>query len=55
MLISIAMGLSCGDIVLTISVIAILLTAPLGAFAIDLTFSKLLRHTDNSLEKPNIK
>lgn len=43
-----AMGLACGDIVLTISVIAILLTAPLGAFAIDLTFSKLLNHTDDN-------
>lgn len=43
-----AMGLSCGDIVLTVSVIAILLTAPLGAFAIDLTYSKFLRHTNNS-------
>lgn len=48
-----AMGLSCGDVVLTVSVIAILLTAPLGAFAIDLTFSKLLRHTNNNLDNPN--
>lgn len=37
-----AMGLSCGMTVLTVSVIAILLTAPLGAFAIDLTYKKLL-------------
>lgn len=37
-----AMGLSCGELVLTISVIAILLTAPFGAFAIDLTKDKLL-------------
>lgn len=37
-----AMGLSCGNIVLTVSVIAILLTAPLGAFIIDLTYKKLL-------------
>lgn len=50
-----AMGLSCGDIVLTISVIAILITAPLGAFAIDLTFSKFLCHTDNNLDIPDIK
>lgn len=50
-----AMGLSCGDIVLTISVIAILITAPLGAFAIDLTYSKLLCHTDNTLNSPNMK
>lgn len=38
-----AMGLACGDIVLTVSVIAILLTAPLGAFAIDLTYRKFLQ------------
>lgn len=37
-----AMGLSCGQIVLTVSVIAILLTAPLGAFGIDLTYKRLL-------------
>lgn len=37
-----AMGLACGEIVLTVSVIAILVTAPLGAFAIDLTYQKLL-------------
>jgi sodium/proton antiporter, CPA1 family (TC 2.A.36) len=32
-----AMGLSCGNIVLAVSVIAILLTAPFGAFGIDMT------------------
>lgn len=37
-----AMGLGCGDIVLTVSVVAILLTAPLGAFAIDLSYKKCL-------------
>lgn len=37
-----AMGLPCGEIVLTVSVIAILLTAPLGAFGIDLTYKRLL-------------
>lgn len=37
-----AMGLACGNVVLTVSVIAIMLTAPLGAFAIDLTYKKLL-------------
>ncbi|MCQ2516645.1 MAG: cation:proton antiporter [Saccharofermentans sp.] len=40
--IPLAMGLMCGDIVLTVSVIAIMLTAPLGAFAIDLTYRKFL-------------
>ncbi len=38
-----AMGLSCGEIVLTVSVIAILLTAPLGAFGIDLTYNRFLK------------
>ena len=34
--------LGCGQTVLTVSVIAILITAPLGAFAIDLTYKKFL-------------
>lgn len=37
-----AMGLPCGSIVLTVSVIAILMTAPAGAFAIDLTYRRFL-------------
>ncbi len=37
-----AMGLGCGEIVLTIAVIAILITATLGAFGIDLSYKKLL-------------
>lgn len=37
-----AMGLSSGELILTISVVAILLTAPLGAFGIDLTYKKIL-------------
>ena len=40
--IPLAMGLSCGNTVLTVSVIAILLTAPLGAFAIDITYRRWL-------------
>jgi NhaP-type Na+/H+ or K+/H+ antiporter len=42
-----AMGLSCGQIVLTVAVIAILITAPLGAFGIDMTHKKLLNHNLN--------
>lgn len=38
-----AMGLACGNMVLTVSVMAILITAPLGAFAIDGTYKKLLQ------------
>ncbi|WP_321332658.1 cation:proton antiporter [uncultured Bacteroides sp.] len=37
-----AMGLPCGKIVLTVAVLAILITAPLGAFGIDMTYKKLL-------------
>ncbi len=37
-----AAGLPCGDIVLTIAVLAILITAPLGAFGIDVSYKKLL-------------
>jgi NhaP-type Na+/H+ or K+/H+ antiporter len=40
--IPLAMGLSSGNTILTIAVIAILLTAPLGAFLIDLGYKKLL-------------
>ncbi len=37
-----AMGLACGESVLTVAVVAILITAPLGAFFIDLTYKRLL-------------
>ena len=40
--IPLSMGLACGDIVLTVAVLAILITAPLGAFLIDRTYKKLL-------------
>lgn len=41
--IPLAMGLSCGNTVLTTAVISILITAPLGAFAIDISYKKLLK------------
>lgn len=37
-----AMGLNCGNIVLTVAVFAILITAPLGAILIDASYKKLL-------------
>ena len=40
--IPLALGFACGDTVLTMAVLAIVLTAPLGAFAIDLSYKKLL-------------
>ncbi|MEG2520844.1 MAG: cation:proton antiporter [Christensenellaceae bacterium] len=42
-----ALGLGCGQIVLTVAVVSIILTAPLGAFAMDLTYKKLLTKEDN--------
>lgn len=40
--IPLALGLSCGKIVLTVAVLAILITAPLGAFGVDVSYKKLL-------------
>lgn len=40
--IPLSIGLSCGDMVLTVAVLVIVLTAPLGAFAIDFSYKKLL-------------
>ena len=41
--IPLALGLGCGKIVLSVAVISILLTAPLGAIGMDLTYKKLLQ------------
>lgn len=38
-----AMGLGCGKIVLTVAVLAILITAPLGAFGVEQTYKRLLK------------
>ncbi len=40
--IPLALGLGCGEIVLTMAVVAILVTAPLGALGIDLSMERLL-------------
>ena len=40
--IPLSLGLACGDTVLTVAVLAIVLTAPAGAFAIDWSYRKLL-------------
>lgn len=37
-----AMGLSCGNIVLTVALLSILITAPIGAFLVDISYKKLL-------------
>lgn len=41
--IPLSLGFACGETVLAVSVLAIVLTAPLGAFAIDLTYKKFLK------------
>ena len=38
--IPLALGFACGD---TVAVLAIVLTAPLGAFAMDLSYKRLLK------------
>ncbi|WAW14866.1 cation:proton antiporter [Peptostreptococcus equinus] len=43
--IPLSMGLPCGQVVLTVAVVSILLTAPFGAFIIDKTYKKLLTRT----------
>ena len=40
--IPLSLGLPCGNTVLTVAVLAILITAPLGAFGVDMTHKKLL-------------
>lgn len=45
--IPLAMNLPCGDMVLTVAVLAILITAPLGAFGIDITYKKILKKSNN--------
>lgn len=41
--IPLSIGLACGDLVLTFAVVSILITAPLGAFLIDITHKQLLK------------
>ena len=41
-----AMGLSCGQIVLSEAVLAILITAPLGAIGMDVTYRRLLKRQE---------
>ena len=40
--IPLSMGLACGQTVLTAALLAILITAPVGAFLIDMLYKKLL-------------
>lgn len=42
--IPLAMGLPCGTLVLTVAVLSILITAPIGALGIDILYKKYLNH-----------
>ncbi len=41
-----SLGLSCGNVVLSVAVLSILITAPLGAICMDLSYKKLLNCTE---------
>lgn len=43
-----SLGLSCGNTVLSAAVLAIIITAPLGAFGIDLSYKRLLEREDGA-------
>lgn len=43
-----AAGLGCGKMILSVAVLAILITAPLGALGMDLTYKKLLAREENN-------
>ena len=49
--IPLALGLSCGKIVLTVAVLAIFITAPLGAFGVDISYKKLLEQDNTATEE----
>ena len=46
--IPLSLGLACGNIVLTVAVLSILITAPIGAFLVDMTYKKLLSKAESS-------
>lgn len=43
-----SLGLGCGKIVLSVAVLSILVTAPLGAIGMDLSYKKLLKNKNNT-------
>ena len=50
-----AAGMAAGNTILTISVLAILITAPLGAIGVDATYKKLLTTEESILDADSIK
>ena len=51
--IPLSMGLDCGNLVLSVAVLAILITAPFGAIGIDKTYKVLLCKDEESLVNEN--
>lgn len=49
--IPLSMGLPCGNIVLTVAVLAILITAPLGAILVDVSYKKFLTYDGTGKNK----
>lgn len=52
--IPLSMGLDCGPIILSVAVLSIILTAPLGAFGMDMTYKKLLTQEKSPEDKKAI-
>ena len=50
--IPLALGVSSGNLILTVAVLSIMITAPLGAIGIDLTYKKLL--SKSNIKKDNV-
>ena len=46
--VALSAGLGCGKMILSVAVLAILITAPLGALGMDLTYKKLLAREENN-------
>ena len=53
--IPLSLGLPCGEIVLSVAVISILITAPLGAIGMDLTYKKFLHKEDVVVLKKEVE
>lgn len=47
-----SIGLNSGDLILTVAVLAILITAPIGAIGIDRTYKRLLNKEKDALDVP---
>ena len=45
-----ALGLPCGNMVLSVAVLSIIITAPLGAFGMDISYKRLLAKEQNDCE-----